>query len=115
MRLLIVEDNTPMRLLMKHMLADLADEITECADGLEVLAVYRRLQPDWVLMDIELKEMDGITAIAQLKAAFPEARVITVTNYDHPKLREAARQAGAGSYILKDNLLALREFLLAHR
>ncbi len=112
MRLLIVDDNRQMRYLIRRLLADMTEEITECADGSEVIAAYASSHPDWVLMDIEMKQIDGIRATEQLKAAFPEAQVVAVTNYDHPMLREAARQAGVSGYLLKDNLLALRKFLL---
>ena len=93
------------------MLADLAEEITECSDGGEVLDTYTRFQPDWVLMDIEMAEVDGIRATRQLTAAFLEAKVVTVTNYDDRVLRTRAQQAGACGYILKDDLLELRSLL----
>ena len=113
MKLLIVEDNPAMRRLMRRMLAGLAEEITECSDGCEALDAYTRFQPDWVLMDIEMTEMDGIRATRRLIAAFPEAKVVTVTHSDDRGLRTAAQQAGACGYVLKDNLLELRGFLLA--
>ena len=111
MKLLIVEDNPEMRRLMKRTLAGLAAEIAECDDGSEALAAYSRWRPDWALMDIEMKQTDGITATAEIKAAFPEARIIIVTNHDEAALREAARAAGACGYVLKENLLDLRLLL----
>ena len=100
-----------MRRLLRRMLADLVEEITECRDGVEVLDTYTRCQPDWVLMDIEMAEMDGLSATRQLTALFPEAKVLVVTNYDDRALRSAAQQAGACGYILKDDLLELRGLL----
>lgn len=115
MKLLIVEDNPAMRRLLRRMLADLAEEVTECSDGKEVLDTYTRFQPDWVLMDIEMAEIDGICATRQLIAAFPEAKVVTVTNYDDRVLRTQAQQAGACGYVLKDDLLELRRLLEGKR
>jgi CheY-like chemotaxis protein len=111
LKLLIVEDNPEMRRLLRRILGDLADEITECSDGLEVVALYTHLQPDWVLMDIEMKQMDGIRATRQLKTVFPGARVLIVTSYEDHILRETAHQAGASGYVLKENLLTLRHLL----
>jgi CheY-like chemotaxis protein len=59
LRLLIVEDNAEMRRLLQRMLADLAEEFAECDDGGEALKAYASSRPDWVLMDIEMKVMDG--------------------------------------------------------
>lgn len=110
MKLLIVEDNLQMRYLLKSLMQGLADEIYECADGSEAFAVYSRFLPDWVLMDIEMQQMDGITASQQLLRSFPTARILIVTNYDD-LLREQARQAGACGYVLKENLFELRRLL----
>ncbi|MEW6210212.1 MAG: response regulator transcription factor [Acidobacteriota bacterium] len=107
MSLLIVEDNEEVRQFIKEMLSDLADTIHECSDGAEALTVYTRYNPDWVLMDIEMKEVDGLTATRQIKAAFPDARIVIVTQYNDPRLREAAREAGASEYVLKDDLTSL--------
>lgn len=111
MTLLIVEDNPAMRRLMRRLVADLTDEVGECGDGAEAEARYAELQPDWVLMDIEMPHVNGIAATRRIKAAFPAARIVIVTNYDDAALRRAAAQAGACGYVLKENLLELRQLL----
>ena len=109
--LLIAEDNEKMRRLLKSLLGDLVSVVWECSDGAEVLAAYNHHRPDFVLMDIQMKLMDGITATRRIKAADPAARIIIVTDYDQAELREAARQAGACAYVSKENLLELVRFL----
>ena len=111
MKLLIVEDNREMRRLLKRLLAGLAAEIYECDDGSEATEVYSQTHPDWVLMDIEMKETDGITATKLIRAVDPDAKIIIVTNYDEATLREAAHSAGACGYLLKENLLDLNGLL----
>jgi len=64
-----------------------------------------------VLMDIEMNGLDGITATRRIKAAHPAAKIIIVTNYDDPALREAARNAGACGYVLKENLFEVSSLL----
>ena len=105
MKLLIVEDNSGVRRLIRSMVASVADEICECADGAEAVGLCAAERPDFVLMDIQMKTMDGITATQQITAADPSALVIMVTDYDQPDLREAARRAGACGYVVKNNLL----------
>jgi len=111
MKLLIVEDNPGVRKVIRSLVARVAREICECADGAGVLAVFRRERPDFVLMDIQMEGVDGITATRQIKVADPTARVIMVTDYDQPDLREAAYQAGACAYVWKENLHELVRLL----
>lgn len=113
LKVLVVEDNQAMRSLIKGIIADLAGDVTECGDGVGALSAYAECHPDWVLMDISMKGLDGISAVRQIKATFPEANIIMVTDYDNPKLREAARGAGAREYVLKENLLDVRRILCA--
>ena len=113
MRLLIVEDNHHMRRLIKSMVSDTAEAIYECSDGSEALEAYRAHQPDWVLMDIEMKILDGITATRLIKDAFPAARIVIVSEHDNVEWREEAGRAGASEYVLKENLFELRRILQA--
>ena len=61
-----------------------------------------------------MPRMDGIRATKCLKIADRRARVIIVTNLDEADLRQAALQAGAAAYVMKDNKLALPDLLMAH-
>ena len=111
LKLLIVEDNESGRQLIKSVVAGLAGKIYECGDGADALAAYNCHHLDFVLMDIKMGTTDGITATRRIKAADQAARIIIVTDYDQPDLREAARQAGACAYVAKENLLELVGFL----
>jgi CheY-like chemotaxis protein len=111
--LLIVDDNQQMRRLIKSVVGDLAEMVAECCDGALALAAYSESLPDWVLMDIKMQEMDGISATRQIRSSYPEAHVCIVTDYDDRELREAAREAGAEGYVIKEDLLKLRQVLAA--
>jgi CheY-like chemotaxis protein len=111
MNLLIVEDNEQMRRMLVKLLGGLAEQTHECADGVEALPAYAMHRPDWVLMDVRMKEMDGISATRQIKASYPDANIMIVTDYDDADLREAARSAGACEYVTKENLLEIRRIL----
>lgn len=97
--------------MMKQYLLDLADEICECEDGAEAVPAYAAFHPDWVLMDLAMKRTDGINATKQLHAIDPALKILIVTNYNEAELREAAREAGACGYVLKENLLDMRRLL----
>lgn len=111
MNFLIVEDNAQMRRMIKSFVSEFADEMHECADGAEAFALYAAHLPDWVLMDIRMCEMDGITATRQIKAAFPDANIMIVTDYDDSDLRRSAHLAGAREYVLKENLFDMHRIL----
>ena len=111
MKILIVDDNAMMRRTIKALIADLADEFCECADGFTASAAYAVQQPDVVLMDLAMQQMDGLTATRQIIAAHPAARIIIVTNHDDKHLRATALAAGACGYVPKENLLELRRLL----
>jgi PAS domain S-box-containing protein len=99
MKLLVVEDNPAVRGAIKSALANLADEIHECANCAQALAAYTARQPDFVLMDIAMKNVDGITAAPQVRAADPTASVTIFTHYGQAGLCGAAHCAGACGYL----------------
>jgi len=111
MKLLIVDDHAPMRRLIGRVVHDLFSVVAECDDGADALAAYEQLQPDWVLMDIEMSRMDGLTATRNIVHAFPDAKVVIVSKHSDEPFREAAREAGACGYVVKENLMAIRELL----
>jgi CheY-like chemotaxis protein len=114
MKILIVEDNPQMRQMIRAVVADLAEAVTECADGAEAVAAYTAQQfsgDDRVLMDLQMPGICGLEATRRIRAAFSDAQIIIVTQYDDQHWRAAATEAGACGYVLKENLLELRQML----
>jgi DNA-binding NarL/FixJ family response regulator len=102
-----------MRRLLHAVVGTLADDIHECGDGYEAVVIYQARHPDFVLMDIEMKGLDGIQATRQILRLDPDARVIIVIEHDDPAWRAAASSVGAWGYALKDDLTTLRRLLQA--
>ena len=103
-RVLIVDDHSVVRMGLR-MFFDLQDDIEvvgEAADGSEGVAMARRLEPDVVLMDLLMPNMDGITAIGRIKAERPETEIVTMTSFIEEEKVTSALEAGASGYVLKD-------------
>jgi CheY-like chemotaxis protein len=111
MKVLIVDDNEKVRLLLRDHLPDAVDEIYECPDGIEAVRLFEKYRPDWVLMDQQMETMDGITAIREIIAEFPKAKICMVTAFDDEDVRKAAFLAGARRFVVKDDLFQLIEAL----
>jgi len=111
MKFLIVDDNRNIRETIKMMLGYDANEFVECDDGGATLELYKQFHPDWVLMDLRMKTVDGITATKKLTEQFPQAKVLMVTDYDDEKFRYAAFSAGAVAYITKEHLIDISLFI----
>lgn len=111
MKLLIVDDNADTRRLIRAMVRPWSDDIIEGRNGEEAVASYTLHRPDWVLMDVEMHDMDGIAAARIIRQRDPTARIIMVTTFDDPRLRSAAEKVGASGYVLKDNLMELQSLL----
>jgi CheY-like chemotaxis protein len=111
MTVLIVEDNSGVRTLLRRALLGTASRVWECSDGADALQSYTDFHPDVVLMDIRMPRMDGLLATRQIRQSDPLAKVVMVTDYDDEDLRRAASAAGACGYTLKQDLSELVELL----
>ena len=109
--LLIVDDSAEMRRLIRQVAAQPNDVVIECADGDEVLQAYAANAPDWVLMDVEMKRVDGLTATSTLTRRHPEAKVVIVTKHTDDETRRAARESGALYFVGKDEIISLRTLI----
>ena len=76
--------------------------IGEAAGGEEGLALAVRLQPDLILLDLNMKDMGGIEVLSGIRSARIDSRVVMVTVSDHGEDLVAALRAGADGYLLKD-------------
>ena len=97
--------------MIRSLIEDLETDFCECEDGDEALTAFEECQPDWVLMDVAMKRMDGLTATRRIKAVHPEAKIIIVTNHNDAETRAAAERAGACGYVLKENLMNLKAMI----
>jgi DNA-binding NarL/FixJ family response regulator len=112
MKVLIVEDNPKMRRMLSDFIGHKFVEIYECADGEEAFAFYQKHHPDWVLMDWQMPNKDGITATREIMAEFPAAKICLVTSFADDFLRSEALEAGAKGFVLKRNLSELNTVLV---
>ncbi|QRF61404.1 response regulator transcription factor [Variovorax paradoxus] len=101
----LVADDQPLIRRGMAMLLDAASDIQvvgQAADGMEVVELARRLQPDVVLMDLRMPRQSGVLATREITAALPRTRVMVLTTFDRDDLVFDAVRAGAQAYLLKD-------------
>jgi two-component system chemotaxis response regulator CheY len=101
-RILITDDALFMRVTLKNILTQNGWLVVgEAQNGRESVQLYKQLKPDIVTMDITMPEMDGITALKEIRAADPDAKVIMCTAMGQKNLVVEAIQAGAKDFIVK--------------
>ena len=105
-RVLLVDDHTILRIGLRAFLRyhDDIQVIGEAQDGAEALARVAELRPDIVLMDIAMPGVNGIEATRQIRAQYPETRVLILSQYEDPQYVLPLLRAGASGYIPKDAL-----------
>src|SRR5437867_6100896 len=107
-RVVLVDDDHGIRSVLRPALERLGlDIVGEGADGFEAVDLVRELEPDVVLMDLQMPGMDGIEATREIKAFAPNVQVVFVTVYDHPHPTRSAQEVGAYAYLLKDSSFEL--------
>jgi len=102
-RVLLVDDQSVVRRALRgrfHLEPDL-EVVGEASTGSEALALAQTLSPDVVLMDIEMPEMDGITATAALRRVVPQSSVVILSIHDDAQARARTQAAGAVALVEK--------------
>lgn len=103
---LCVDDHPLLRDGIAAIIASQSDMVLvgEASNGHEAVALHRSLRPEVTLMDLQMPELDGISAIEQICAENPKALIIVLTTYEGDVQAVRALKAGAASYLLKASL-----------
>ncbi len=103
-RIMLVDDHEVLRSGLKYII-DVIDDLEvvgEASNGVEAVQKCAELQPDVVLMDLLMPEMDGVEATRALLREHPQVRVIALTSFKEEEKIQSALEAGAVSYLTKD-------------
>lgn len=103
-RILIAEDHTVVRDGLVAIVKQEKDMevVAETGDGHQAVELWKRHRPDVTLMDLRMPSLDGVSAIYEIRAADPDARIIVLTTFDGDEDIYRGMRAGAKSYLLKD-------------
>ncbi len=104
LKILLVDDHPLFRKGLRVLLSTLKQVVIvgEAANGAEAVSYAEQLQPDLVLMDLQMPNGDGLTAIRHLAATLPQIHILVVTMFEDDDSVFAAMRAGARGYVLKD-------------
>lgn len=119
-RVLVADDHY----LVRQGLCDLLDScedlqvVGEARNGVEAVQLARELQPDVVVMDVEMPIMGGLQATREILAEMPQVQIVGVSGHTEPDVITRMLQAGARRYVLKSEVIlalpaAVRELLQA--
>ena len=110
--IVIAEDNAAVRRMIRNLIEDIDGDIVECSDGGEAIEAYEANQPDFVLMDINMQPLNGLTAAKEILSRHPEAKIIMVSQHQDARTRETAFAIGVTAFVGKDDLTLLRDLIV---
>lgn len=102
LKVMLVDDSALIRELVRIVLEDGGNAVVaEARTGREAVAVAERHQPDVVLLDLSMPEMDGLEALPEIRRVAPDTQVVVLTGFDNPVLAAQALELGASRYVVK--------------
>jgi DNA-binding NarL/FixJ family response regulator len=102
-RLMLADDHRMLREGLRRSMIDQGfDVVGEARDGDEAITLADELDPDVILMDVTMPEVDGVEATRQIHQAQPEIRIVMLTMHADQEVLAAAIRAGASGYLVKD-------------
>lgn len=101
-RILLVDDAKFMRATLTNMLTKAGHEIVgEGRDGKDAVDMYRLLQPDLVIMDITMPQMNGLEAVKTIRSEYPQAKIVMCSAMGQQRMIVEAIKLGAKDFIVK--------------
>jgi two-component system, NtrC family, response regulator AtoC len=99
--ILVADDDASIRSLLKQLLSDEGYSVVEATTGTEVVEKVKETNPDLVIMDVRMPELDGIEALSKLKVSSPKTSVLIMTAFGSSNNAIRAMELGAFDYITK--------------
>jgi CheY-like chemotaxis protein len=109
--ILIADDNSDVRRMIRSLLEEIDADVAECSDGGAAIEAYDELEPDWLLMDINMLPVDGLTAMRTILEKHPDARIIVISQYQDARTRDTALAMGAYAFVGKEDLMSVRDLI----
>ena len=100
-KILVVDDAAFMRMRCKQLLSQSGFDVIEAFTGAQAVEVYKEDRPDVVLLDITMPDMDGLTALKELKKFDPEAKIAMVSAMGQQSVVMEALKFGAKDFLVK--------------
>jgi DNA-binding NarL/FixJ family response regulator len=107
-RILLVDDDPAFRELLAFVVrvdSD-AEVVGQAGDGVEGVRLAEELEPDVVLMDLQMPKLDGFEATRRIAASVPKAKIVVVSSNSEPEAIRRALEAGAAGFLSKDRAVA---------
>ena len=109
--ILIADDNSGVRRMIRSLIEEPDADVVECSDGGAAIRAFDELLPDWLLMDINMQPVDGLTAMRTILDKHPEARIIIISQYQDARTRDTALAMGAYAFVGKEDLMSIRDLI----
>jgi DNA-binding NarL/FixJ family response regulator len=100
-RVLLADDQVFLHSLLTRLLEPTYEVLGALSDSTELLEAIERLQPDVVVVDLNMPKLSGLEACRLIRVAAPSVKVIILTADEEPRLRERALEAGAAGFVRK--------------
>jgi DNA-binding NarL/FixJ family response regulator len=113
-RVLLADDYAPLLVSWRRILDASCDVVDAVANGREALAAAKTHDPDVVVLDIAMPEVNGLVACRHLKATQPRIGVVLVSAFDDAAFQQAAADAGAAAFVVKSVAADELEPAIAH-
>jgi CheY-like chemotaxis protein len=109
--ILIVDDNNNVRRMIRSLIEEIDADVIEAADGGSAIEAFEQQRPEWVLMDVNMHPVDGLTAMRTILEKHPCAQIVIVSQHQDARTRATALSMGAYAFVGKGNLMELRELV----
>lgn len=102
LRIVVVDDEPIIRMDLKSMLINAGyDVVGEGSDGFDAIEICQKLQPDVAILDIKMKDLDGLSAASQIKEKSPSTAIIMLTAFSKGAYIDKAKEYGISTYLVK--------------